>query len=315
MPRVTILLPTYEPRKEYLHEAVKSLLAQTMPDWELFVHDDASRTDVRSMFQPFLHDNRMTFVKSAHRHGIGGNWNACLPLGTAPFLQFLFQDDTWEPQYLATALEPIEHDPSIGLVGVNHRYITDKMNTVALSPIYREVGDARAALAPGKHTGREFLLEWADKGLRPNIIGEPSFVLLRRSAVTQTGTFNERMVQNLDSEYWMRLLLAHNLYFIADELGNFRVHEAAASSRNSAQGRGLTDRLVCFEELMTWVPQGPERQRVRRALVYALADMIRKYRRRRQGGGGIGDMRKSDIIRFAMRHPVVMAKAMVKSLR
>ncbi len=313
-PRVTILVPTFEPKPDHLEATIRSAVAQTMTDWELFIHDDASRADVCAMIEPYLHDARINFIKNTKRRGIGGNWNACLPLGTAPFVQFLFQDDAWDPTYLEKTLATIEHDSSVGLVAVNHRYRTDE-DAIPIEPIYQEVRDARANIAPGKHPGRTFLLEWSDGGLRPNVIGEPSFVLLRRSIVEQVGRFDATMQQALDYEYWIRMLLLSDIAFVAEELGTFRVHEDGATTRNDRLGAGLADRLACFERLLAALPDGPDRWRVLQNLVHALADMIRKYRRRKQAGGNVRGVRKSDIIRFALRHPIVMMRAGVKAMK
>ena len=72
--------------------------------------------------EPYLSDPRFEFSRSPERLGIGGNWNACLKHGVAPYIQYLFQDDLWEPEYLARAIDPLVKDERIGIVSMEHTY-------------------------------------------------------------------------------------------------------------------------------------------------------------------------------------------------
>jgi hypothetical protein len=93
-----------------------------------------------------------------------------------------------------------------------------------------------------------------EKGLRPNFIGEPSFVMLRRSLMESVGKFREDMPQGLDTEYWLRCLLRADWYFERTSLGMFRVHGQAASARNDREGLGLYDRLGFYDTLLHLLP-------------------------------------------------------------
>lgn len=240
MTAVTILLPTHEPNPAHLREALDSIFAQTLTDWELFIHDDASTKDVRAMVEPYLSDARVHFTKSETRLRIGGNWNACMKLGSAPYVQYLFQDDVWEPRYLERAVAVLESNPDVGFVAVNHEYRTDPPGS-EMHPIYAEVEGHRRKLTEGRQLSPEFLRWWIGNGLRPNVIGEPSFVMMRRSLVERVGLFREDLKQYLDAEYWVRLLLQSDWYYVAESLGFFRVHGGGASAYN-ARGMSMFDR-------------------------------------------------------------------------
>jgi GT2 family glycosyltransferase len=241
-PIVSILMPTYEPNPHFLREAIQSVLAQTEARWTLLINDDASSMDVRSMIQEFLSDPRITFCRNPLRLGIGGNWNACLQEATTPFVQFLFQDDVWNKDYLKTSLERLESDPSLGFVSTTHAYQSDK----ALPRSYHFVERERAMLPSGKQTGKAFLKKWLQQGLYPNILGEPSFVMFRKTLINQTGAFDESLKQCLDLDMWVRMLERSDVFIEQTSGGSFRVHLHSASVKNGSS----TERLQVLSKAL-----------------------------------------------------------------
>lgn len=301
-------MPTYEPDPAQLREAVESVLAQTEARWTLFVHDDASTKDVAGIVAPFLKDARITFVRSPHRLGIGGNWNACLRTARTPYVQYLFQDDVWAPGYLAAALKELEANPKTGFVSVEHDYrfegdIETRGGYEALLAFKRE------QVAAGAHDGREFLRWWLERGLHPNVIGEPSFVMMRTSTTDAAGPFLEDMPQFLDVEYWTRLLRISDWCYVKDVHGFFRVHLSAASSRNQAEGRGLFDRLRCMERTMNAL-EGSGRSSARRAIAVQISGMIGKFLNRKRAGKAVKLEGSGAVKSFVMRHPFLALRGL-----
>lgn len=277
MPRVTICLPTYNPQLEHLRAAIGSVLAQTFSDWELCIHDDASTTDVHAIITPFLKDKRIRFARSSKRLGIGGNWNAAAKMGTAPYVAYLFQDDLWDTRYLERGVKVLEEFPDAGFVAMQHGYLMDGQTNAAATGIYDEVKRKRAeTFREGIIRREHFLHHWIGMGLRPNLIGEPSFVMLKRSLMEQVGSFREDMRQGLDAEYWMRCLLKTDGYWIADSMGEFRVHPAAATARNEDNGAGMADRLRMFRSLIKMLPAGHEKSHAKRVFRRELLGMGKK---------------------------------------
>ncbi len=318
-PRVNILMPTYEPRPEHLRTAIESVRAQTCEDWTLFIRDDASGGDVRAIVEPYLSDPRITFERGTARLGIGGNWNACLHHALAlrpsptPAIQFLFQDDRWDPGYLQAALSILETNPAIGFVAVDHEYACD--GEIAAAPRYQELRMVRRDLmAPGRHHGKAFLQRWLQRGLHPNLIGEPSFVMLRRSLVERVGPFREDMPQFLDVEYWARALAVSDVFFHPHPLGAFRVHSGSASVRNDAEGRGLYDRFRCLEHLGKTLPhdlRSSARQALRQHFEVMAEKLFRRAAKRQTISlSGMGSLRS-----FALRHPLLVARSMLRVAR
>lgn len=308
-------MPTYEPDPRFLREAVESVLHQTFSRWTLLIHDDASDGDVEAIVRPYLTDARIAFMRSTRRSGIGGNWNACLERATGDVIAFLFQDDAWDPSYLAKCVEILEQRrPEVGLVAVPHRYRSD--GTPGAEEFLRRAGfEGIAALRrteiPAWPThGRDFLQRWLQRGLHPNVVGEPSFVVLRRSVAEEVGLFREHLPQGLDLEYWTRTLLATDIRVLGEELGTFRVHAAAASMRNDETGAGLTDRLRCIE-LLTRAAPPDIRRLARKTFVTQLSTMLRRARERRKEGKNMGEGVVRSILPILLKHPILTLGALI----
>ena len=287
-------------------------MLQSFRHWELFIHDDASKADVRAMVEPYLHDARVTFARSPRRLGIGGNWNACLALGNGEYVQYLFQDDVWEPAYLQRTVETLEADKTLGFVAANHEYRLEGKSDGRDARYHAITAVKKKHLQSGRQDSTAFLRWWLGRGLRPNVIGEPSFVLLRRSLMEKLGPFREDLPQALDTEYWVRAMLRAPWWYIADELGAFRVHDSAASAVNEAEGRGLFDRLSLFDLLLRELPRGELRGAAEQSLRDQLAVMTGKFMTRAKTGKKVSGGGSQAFIRIALRHPLLLAGGMQK---
>jgi cellulose synthase/poly-beta-1,6-N-acetylglucosamine synthase-like glycosyltransferase len=97
--------------------SVESVLAQTVPDLELIVVDNASRTPVREVLAD-VRDPRLAIVRLRRNLGTAGGRNAALRRARAPLVSQLDSDDEWEPDYLEHVL-PCFDDPGVGLAYTN----------------------------------------------------------------------------------------------------------------------------------------------------------------------------------------------------
>lgn len=311
---IDICVPVSNSNPAFLAQAIESAQKQTETRWHMYIHDDGSTTDVEAIVKPYLTDKRITWHPNTTKLGIGGNWNATVALGSAPFVQFLFQDDWWEPWFLEKALAVMQADESVGIVTLGHTYVSDADNDLMTG--YKALEEFRTKeLQSGFHDGRATLALWLEKELHPNFVGEPDFTMLRRSVMNKAGRYLEDMPQNLDMEFAMRMLLHSNWYLIHDNCGYFRVHDDATSAINQREGRGVLDRFRCFQEILRRLPAGEDRSRATAARNRALDDMARKYLARRKSGkkttvGGSGG---KEFKKFAVRHPFLVMRSLIRA--
>ncbi|MEW1865735.1 glycosyltransferase [Streptomyces sp. NBC_00669] len=95
-----IMLPYYgDPA--LMRDAVRSVLAQTDPDWRLTVVDDDTRPGVPEWFAG-LDDHRVRYFRNEQNLGVTGNFRRCVELADYPYTVLMGCDDLMRPGYVAT---------------------------------------------------------------------------------------------------------------------------------------------------------------------------------------------------------------------
>jgi len=309
MATVSVLMPLYHPKPEYLRASLDCLFAQTFTDWKCLPVNTRDDRDVRAFIPVYLKDPRVTFIQSNEERTIGQNWNACLEYADTPFIQYLFYDDLWEKDYLEKMLKPFKDHPSVGFVSGNHTYLLEGESPVVA--IYEEMDVFKKTnVSPGFHNGKELLYWWADRGLRPNIIGEPSFVMMRRELVEKAGPFHPTMRQYLDSEYWTRCLLAGDWFDVPDMIGKFRVHPGGTSAQNESMGKGMFERFDTFKLLLERVP-AEDKPKMKKALGKTFEQMIDRYLKGRKEGRKFDPAGSGELKKFCLQHPLLILRAVL----
>ncbi len=111
---ISIITPTYN-RQEKLQRTIKSILAQTSDDWELFVVDDGSTDETEQVVQQYLTDSRIKYIKkentgAAHTRNVGATY------AKGEFIAFLDSDDELLPNYVEVVSKELKSN--IGLISV-----------------------------------------------------------------------------------------------------------------------------------------------------------------------------------------------------
>lgn len=115
MPLVTVGLPFFD-EAEHLAEAIRSVLAQTVTDFELLLVDDGSRDDSLAIARSF-DDPRIRVHADGHRRHLPARLNEIVALARAPLVARVDADDVMHPTRLARQLAVLEADSSCDAVG------------------------------------------------------------------------------------------------------------------------------------------------------------------------------------------------------
>lgn len=213
-PRVSVIVPAYGVA-HLVGEALESVAAQTMGDWECIVIDDGAPDDVASAVAPFLADARFRLMQTRNG-GVSAARNRAIRASTAPLIALLDGDDLLRPDYLETMTAALEADPDARLVTCNAR-------------IFGAVARERVCVTARQGTGdgvRGSLSDVLDRTF--NVYIGTTF---RRSDFEAVGGFDEAMAQSEDLDLWVRLMMlgGHALY-VNRVLGDYRVRPVSASS-------------------------------------------------------------------------------------
>ncbi|MHB1414316.1 MAG: glycosyltransferase family 2 protein, partial [Chloroflexota bacterium] len=105
-PVVSVLMTTYN-HARFLPMAVESVLAQTMPDFELVLGDNCSTDSTKELGEAFAaRDQRVRYYRNTKNVGAIGGFNLCYERSHAEseYFAILSSDDWWEPTFLEEAV-------------------------------------------------------------------------------------------------------------------------------------------------------------------------------------------------------------------
>jgi len=117
-PLISIVLPVYNPRLEWLRECLDSVLEQHYPHWQLCIADDASSdSEVRQVLAEYAErDARIQVVYRQQNGHICAASNSALELAEGNFVALLDHDDRLSPYALFHVAEALHRHPDAGLL-------------------------------------------------------------------------------------------------------------------------------------------------------------------------------------------------------
>lgn len=215
-PKFAVVIPAYN-AEAYLAETIRSVLAQTLEDFELVIVNDGSKDNTLAIAQGFT-DNRIRVINKPNS-GVSDSRNVGVAATTAPFIAFLDADDLFEPGKLQACYEALLANPSVSAVA----------NRMAL---YYGPNDARNQPAqlyqgsPEPQAIRNYLLE-----LRGTPFVSPSSASVRRAAFAATGGFDTQLSMSADLDMWLRLTEQGPFLVLPQVLGHYRLHAQQMSHK------------------------------------------------------------------------------------
>ena len=124
LPRVSVVIPTYN-RAPLVGQAIESVRAQRMGEFELIVVDDGSTDDTQAVLHALAAAEPRLRIVRQENGGSGSARNAGVAQARATFVALLDSDDLWEPGFLTSQLAVFEAHPETGLVLSDARYVGD----------------------------------------------------------------------------------------------------------------------------------------------------------------------------------------------
>jgi glycosyltransferase involved in cell wall biosynthesis len=177
VPRVAVIVPAYGVA-HLLAQALISLQAQSLQDWEAIVVDDGAP------------DKRFRLLRTDNG-GLATARNRAIAVSSAPFIALLDGDDVYAPDYLDRMLAAIQADPALGFVSCDAVMFGDRRF-------------AGRRYSEGHPMGGPVTL--------PRVLNRDVAVLvasiIRRSAFEAVGGFDGALRSVEDLDLWLRLLTA-----------------------------------------------------------------------------------------------------------
>jgi len=113
---VSIGLPVFN-GANFLAEAIESILAQEMGDFELMISDNASTDETPAICERYAAlDARISYVRHPANMGAANNYNHVFHCTSAKYFKWAAHDDLLKPRFLSeciAAFEAFETPPAI----------------------------------------------------------------------------------------------------------------------------------------------------------------------------------------------------------
>ncbi len=185
-PLVSVIIPAYG-SASYIGATLDSVLAQTMPDYEIIVVNDGSpdTSELETVLRPYC--PRIRYVKRDNG-GPSAARNLAILTARRKYLAFLDSDDMWLPHHLENQTRLLIQNPSVGLVYANGVQIrNDQLIGIAF--------DKTPQSEPVNF----------DSLLREKATVNTSSTVVLRQAVVEAGMFDERFKRCEDFDLWLRV--------------------------------------------------------------------------------------------------------------
>ena len=183
---ITVIIPFYN-RETYIHEAVQSVLDQTLKPKQIIIVNDCSRESSRRCLDRYA--DRCTILDLPKNVGLAGARNAAIQIAEGKFIALLDDDDIWLPHKLE----------------VQYRYIQEHPDCSGVHSAVWLILFARPDLRYKKFDSQPLPLSQALTHLQWVI---PSTLLIRTDVVRAVAGFDPWFRENEDRDFVVRCCAA-----------------------------------------------------------------------------------------------------------
>lgn len=127
-PKISIVLPVYNPPENYFREAINSVINQVYTNWELCISDDVSPNEnIRKIIKEYAEkDNRIKYVFRTENGHISANSNTAIEIATGDYIGLLDHDDLLAPEALYENVLALNKDKTLDFIYSDEDKINEK---------------------------------------------------------------------------------------------------------------------------------------------------------------------------------------------
>jgi glycosyltransferase involved in cell wall biosynthesis len=291
-PLVTVVIPTYN-RRELLQKAIASILSQTYTNWELFIVDDGSVDESKTLVTS-IKDTRIHLIDSEHKGNIATLRNAGAAAGSGEWIAFLDSDDEWIDNKLEKQLPMLLQERKQWGYG-GYELMNEASQTI-----------------PDKHGTFLPISGWITTQLLTcEAAVNIGSLMVHRNLFNKTGGFNSesKLLYREDYELALRLSLLAEVLAVPYLL--VRVREHTNRSTNTIDD-GYERTAFVYQHFLNSKPGDKYERIARRRMAYHLAEMSVDYMQRRMYLKALSQLAKAFVNRDKLRH---LFSAMHRGLR
>lgn len=218
-PSVTVVMPAYNAER-WIARAIESVLAQTLPEWELIVVNDGSTDETGAVVRGFDDPRIRLFNQSnggaAHARNVG------LRHSRGQYVALLDADDWFEPRHLQRTTAFLDEHSECSLVGTNYHYINFK-------------GEKILGCKPGEIMGRAgdgVIPDYFRATMRNRCFPITCGAMFRRERIQELGEFDATLSSDEDHDFWTRWAMWSRFGYIDEPLSCYRMYTPGSNRKD-----------------------------------------------------------------------------------
>lgn len=209
---VSVIIPTYNTKKNVLKESVLSIVNQTYRNLQIIIIDDGSVDSVENTLND-IGDDRITLLRNETNRGLVFSLNRGIKYASGKYIARMDADDISHFDRISCQVNYLEENLHIDIVSSFAMTFGDK------EMIYKSVTDDAALKAE---------LLWKNPFIHPTI-------MMRSEVVKSRNIYYSPEDKSEDFGLWSRLAFKENLCFavIPKKLLDYRIHENQITQKKS----------------------------------------------------------------------------------
>jgi glycosyltransferase involved in cell wall biosynthesis len=213
-PSISVVMPVHN-ALPFLEESIKSILTQTLSDFEFVILDDASTDGSRELLRQWsLRDRRICLHESKEQLGLAASSNAAVANARAPLVARMDADDVAHPDRLRRQMDIMKDCPDVAVLGTLCNGINAAGREVRPRDRWRLV--RRSNYIPFPHGSAMF----------------------RRDVFDQVGGYDEKAAGAEDQDLFLKMAARGRVLTLPDVLYSYRYHSTNATLANGTRAVG-----------------------------------------------------------------------------
>lgn len=220
---IAAIMPLYNGR-DWVEQALHSVLSQTVSPDEIIVVDDGGTDDSVDLVRAIARDEPRIRVVSQVNAGQSAARNLAISMCTSEWIALIDQDDLWYPNHLEVLVAAVR-----GHGGLRLGWAYSDFDDIDID---------------GRLVNRDFIGHTKvdnpkrdlTKVLSQGFIIQPSATLIRRDAILEVGGFDERLSGYEDDDLFLRIFRAdYDNVYIPIPTSQWRIHASSAGGTARAE--------------------------------------------------------------------------------
>jgi glycosyltransferase involved in cell wall biosynthesis len=215
-PEISVVMSVYEEPKEYLIQAIESILGQTYKNFEFIITIDNPEYKYKNILEDYCNkDQRVKLIYNKTNIGLTKSLNNAIEIVRGKYVARQDVDDISLPQRLELQYNFLENNPIYSIVGTNIRFVDDNGKFI------------KRISWPVTHKDISRTMYKSNKLVHGT-------VLMKKEDLVSVGRYNGNLKYGQDYELWLRFLRNNKKIFVlSSELYYLRKHQKSVTVKSA----------------------------------------------------------------------------------